>query len=1498
MDLNIWVGEIIHPQPWVEGVYAEPRPPGSDLLVYASDVIQLDPVYYTPGEFRSLLVYLTPPPIPPKVYGNFSESIVIYDVTNFTAQDLLVDFNITHEICTGICSGSMTLIDDGTPFELWDNIYYGILNAGSQYRFVIAGITRNVADGTVTLELQDFSKYITDYFIETSYNTKNDPSNTRYWIEKFLGMAGVSYQFNINSQGPLMSNNTALGYQTAYDQIMQLLQMSGWYFYFDENGTCIIDKLQYRGFTDYDALVAPSEIVELERSIDDSIYRNRVIVYGGIGENGSSMSGATPLPASGIVNPQIITSVKTAPNIVGGPDRTVVYSNGNIYYQEDADRIASYLLGHLSVILDEYTVSFFIGAEQWSLHPLTTNKYNVFRATQIGNRVQLGLTRTSYSQGYLWGNVGDHADMFPTTPMLLTTATQTFTRDNGWIITITLNERCPRLFNFYGLPPETTTLSGEYVYAGTWGHGIWRKQIMASGVTASSVSYSGQPISGVPSSGLIFDYWDDDSDGLGDLYISDLIIDSRLYAAVANDGFVYYKQRSSKELGGWQKYSHGDFTDFSGVTFAERDVRARAVAINEFGNIVAGYNYTVVSGIIPSGGTASGTTVVYSGFGTSSGLGNYVDPWLAPIPGSGSRAWVVEISPAGEMLQTNQVYMTGVFNTTIYDFAIYDLDCSDLGYNIISTTGSGEVNISGAIDWRHNIGYRENIRSDWYDDHIMNVGPKDGITEGDPEYLEIPDIMIVITMPITSRYNNDLAYIFCIPENSKYARMYELDLYNMTMRVAYYLELPEALRYFPFSGTMSAKIREMSEGVFHIELDSYEYQSYSRYLFRFIVNEAFDNDLELLATIPNSTFHLLPGCFDGAGYTPTKVKSPDPLSNPPPANGWQEVYPGVRGYPNNLTAVYGSKRDEKGYCWVRLTKYQSTERILSILWWQPPAYWIKYNKIEFFWNGINVLTYDTDAYALNGYFSQNGGLTSAGDPYIDHGYIKIEETTNISMLNRTDKRHTFMVRHGTSAFPLVSWIDQQNDVTELPDWYPSWPWDAFWGLPEPKLIYANKVAATPESHGGTAYSTNFNPVTIYSIRNNQIGTEVPILYLRTQYSQWIVPQSAIDLGWLIAEVAPTMDDLDGTVYTPSLTHPEWLIGLRNGYPVKRINFNNFRWHNTRTLNQYSFGGAGTFLLGNRFATFINEYPASPYSSLYGRSTGFRVYEPFNMPEIDSIRLKAQVLKHTWATVSGIATANVNASGTFERIREPDVNVKVEISTQLPTVIYEHPVGYSAATISGSNMTITSGNYVPGSGSFIEATIDNVAGSFYKHPDERYALDLRTVNVNDGGLITVLSGAALPVGFERYIVIANGGDLLMTDYALSQPWRQLTNVVGSGIAMSGVPSGIGAVLSGTVITHLEANNNPPDTYFWYSTNQGTFVPFSGLINTVNIYSGGIVDDGGVHVPTTSGVYMSGIVYSGLFQEYSPNASGIWGWRDYSSGLPVGCQITVIRVDESL
>ena len=336
---------------------------------------------------------------------------------NVDISEYVISYDREHKICTAI--GTLTLVvsdNIATTFNPWDEI--DIHEEGDfKVRYYISTINWSIPNSTISLDCQDESKRLVDYFIPDQY-TVEYPTYTRFWIEKFLDEVGTSYQFQTTSQGNLLSNHTSMGLMSAYEQIIVLLQLSGWYMFFDGNGVAQIGTLN-TDLSDYAENLQKDDILDISVKKDDRMLRNRALVWGNY----------NPISLTRVFAD---VEVHTPWNYDHHDVRTMVIANSNIPNNSSAYNIANLLVKEFARI--------------------TVEKH----LTATGARdIQLGDVVKVHSNVYAGSG-------------LVTTFGVSMSKD-GLITNLILDERCPRLFGYFNF--------GDYVYVGTFGDGVWRKHL-------------------------------------------------------------------------------------------------------------------------------------------------------------------------------------------------------------------------------------------------------------------------------------------------------------------------------------------------------------------------------------------------------------------------------------------------------------------------------------------------------------------------------------------------------------------------------------------------------------------------------------------------------------------------------------------------------------------------------------------------------------------------------------------------------------------------------------------------------------------------------------------------------------------------------------------------------------------------------------------------------------------------------------------------------------
>jgi hypothetical protein len=329
---------------------------------------------------------------------------------------------ITYERTKNICSAIGTLTVEieaisGPNPDPWDII---ILREDGHKKgtYYVSSIEKSANPGARRIQCQDGSKRIANYFIADIYNI-NYMSYARYWIEKFLTEAGVDYEFTTDSDGALLSENFTLGPSTAYDIITTLLQNSAWYMFFDENNHCTIGALDVDLTQPPSATVNATTIMSMKLDKNDSMLRNRAVVWG----------------------------------VFDPTDNTWVYADLTQHtpWDRNENDIRTVLLSN-SCVRSEGTAYSLAAKMLEEFGKLTYEK-----SLEVAGEVDIDLgeiikVNTRWHKGEC-----------------LVTTIGSRCGPGGLVTVMVLDQRCPRLMGYVSY--------SDYVYVGTDGAGVWRKPL-------------------------------------------------------------------------------------------------------------------------------------------------------------------------------------------------------------------------------------------------------------------------------------------------------------------------------------------------------------------------------------------------------------------------------------------------------------------------------------------------------------------------------------------------------------------------------------------------------------------------------------------------------------------------------------------------------------------------------------------------------------------------------------------------------------------------------------------------------------------------------------------------------------------------------------------------------------------------------------------------------------------------------------------------------------
>lgn len=465
--------------------------------------------------------------------------IIVIGETELNLQNGLIEFRREQDICSGINRATLTVTSELVTIpEIYSKIYVyegdyeGETFVGETFIFYVASIER-VQGSTVSITCQDITKLLVDYLVEDAY-TIEEPTTTRYWIEKFLDEAGIDYYITESGYGAVISNNASFGREPLIDTLTFLVQHSGWYFIgetYDDGGT-LKDRIKIGRLLveDDDYKAVPENLVEsCNTSLTDKNSRNRVVIWGA---------------SNGVTKNSVFAdiSVMTGWQVDSTDVRTALMANPNISDNATATSIASRLLNEMQKLT--YTKE--IVLDDVCAYDEGGNVTNY----ELGDLVTIIETSESqYSDAKLNGING------------VITSIQTEISIQGRKKTIILDQRCPRIIGFYDY--------GGYVYIGTVSGGIWRKHLK------------------------YIHTWEDYSQGLPtNATVLDLHVAQGMLASIIYSGGLYIRSTADAA---WTKFVPSSLVStISGVTtvYPASDLVPECCTVDKYtGHIYAGFAY-------------------------------------------------------------------------------------------------------------------------------------------------------------------------------------------------------------------------------------------------------------------------------------------------------------------------------------------------------------------------------------------------------------------------------------------------------------------------------------------------------------------------------------------------------------------------------------------------------------------------------------------------------------------------------------------------------------------------------------------------------------------------------------------------------------------------------------------------------------------------------------------------------------------------------------------
>ena len=268
-------------------------------------------------------------------------------------------------------------------------IYESSVHKGTYF---VSSQSKTIPAGSLTLNCQDSSKLLADYFISDQYDIGDDLEvRASDIIKKYLDEVGVSYSFTTYVGDSYVAKYSVFGLTYANEVVTAMCQQCGWFFKFDADNTCIFGSFALgTGAASIDA----GDMTSVNNQKDDAMARNMVKVWG-------ADDLQYTVDESGVWQRD------------SNDDRAIVLSNGWIDTEALAQTLSTQLLTEYNKITDKYEIEL-IGA------------YNL----DIGDTL-------TYSSSYFSGDG-------------IITALEAIMSKDGLLTRVTLGQRCPRQYAYYG----------------------------------------------------------------------------------------------------------------------------------------------------------------------------------------------------------------------------------------------------------------------------------------------------------------------------------------------------------------------------------------------------------------------------------------------------------------------------------------------------------------------------------------------------------------------------------------------------------------------------------------------------------------------------------------------------------------------------------------------------------------------------------------------------------------------------------------------------------------------------------------------------------------------------------------------------------------------------------------------------------------------------------------------------------------------------------------
>lgn len=248
-----------------------------------------------------------------------------------------------------------------------------------------------------TVDIDDAYMRVTNYFLseKMDYDT---PQSAKFLIGEILDQTGVDYI--VHGTDVTVPPGTSIGLRSAHDALSDIMVYGSWYAWADVDGVVHIKKHVFN----YNKVIRDPIAINHVNSTEQT--RNVVKVYGRIMADNSAVN---------------LSLSKDVPGLV--TDLVTVVANPLISNYDDADRVGSYILQELG------------------------SQTNVINFTIEGDpSIQIGTSGSLYYQDPITGLVTSGSGPI--------TSLESKVDQSGYIMDVTIGERCPRISGWSVDPRE------------------------------------------------------------------------------------------------------------------------------------------------------------------------------------------------------------------------------------------------------------------------------------------------------------------------------------------------------------------------------------------------------------------------------------------------------------------------------------------------------------------------------------------------------------------------------------------------------------------------------------------------------------------------------------------------------------------------------------------------------------------------------------------------------------------------------------------------------------------------------------------------------------------------------------------------------------------------------------------------------------------------------------------------------------------------------------